>query len=77
MRRDWRGEKMKGKLSSKGSILSTRGIGLTGSTSTAYPHIQLHGQVTGTAPYLPGPAMLQEKQDIACIIIFIYILATN
>ena len=32
-------------------------------TSTVYPHIKLESRSTGTAPYLPGPAILHVKQE--------------
>ena len=45
------------------AIDTTYNVGDFYVTSTVYPHIKLESRSTGTAPYLPGPAMLHIKQD--------------
>ena len=39
-------------------------------TNTVYPHIKLESRSTGTAPYLPGPAILHEKEDESQLVYF-------
>ena len=45
------------------SIDTTYNVGDFYVTSTVYPHIKLASRSTGTAPYLPSPAILHVKQD--------------
>ena len=45
------------------SIDTTYNVGDFYVTSTAYPHIKLQSRSAGSAPFLPGPAMLHVKQD--------------
>lgn len=39
-------------------------------TNTVYPHIKLESRSTGTAPNLPGPAMLHVKEDESQLVYF-------